>query len=485
MKRRTGLVVRAVAAVVLVVAAAVILDVATYDPRPWQARHRLFKTDVQPLARAAVALGRLKRADVMALDRQTSERIGSARSRVRAYLAVRKFERLFADDRLDLGRFDRAAWLADYRRLKQDLAQGYANLDWMVQHRGVDLRKLDAATEAALGRATSTSQALAVLAGFLRSFKDPHLKIAVAEAGTAAGAGVAQTTASNLGDSNQLRQETPATPAAVTSCKAAGYEEDEHTFRFPFAQLPGWQPLAAGNFPSGIFADVGVLRIAQLGETSYLAACQKAFQPGLAKAGLKRAVRALLQRQLIERLNQLKARGARRLLVDVSGNGGGTEWVQDVTALMTDRPMSRFAGRKVAPACDRSGIWRGESVCPVLEDFSRTERKGTGPWTGPVIVLADRETGSATEDFVAWLRENRIAKIVGERTGGAGCGYFNGGTPSRLQVLPLEVLMPNCARFLDDRSNEVEGIAPTIEMPMRLSDPKQQATALLTALEKT
>ena len=44
--------------------------------------------------------------------------------------------------------FDRAAWLADYDGLKATMARGYANLDWIAEHRGLDLAELDRATTA-------------------------------------------------------------------------------------------------------------------------------------------------------------------------------------------------------------------------------------------------------------------------------------------------------------------------------------------------
>ena len=91
-------------------------------------------------------------------------------------------------------------------------------------------------------------------------------------------------------------------------------------------------------------------------------------------------------------------------------------------------------------------------------------------------MLADRGTGSAAEDFVAWLQQNRVATVVGARTAGAGCGYVNGGDPVRLQVVPVDVWMPNCARFLDNGTNEIEGLAP--DVPLDLRDKERAATAL-------
>jgi hypothetical protein len=40
---------------------------------------------------------------------------------------------------LDAATYDEAAWGADFERLKGDMAQGYANLDWIAERRGLDL----------------------------------------------------------------------------------------------------------------------------------------------------------------------------------------------------------------------------------------------------------------------------------------------------------------------------------------------------------
>jgi C-terminal processing protease CtpA/Prc len=245
--------------------------------------------------------------------------------------------------------------------------------------------------------------------------------------------------------------------------------------------MPGWTRVRDGNFPSGMLGDTGVLRIAQFGEDRYFAACHAAMQPGIGNRALQLAVRARLQASLREAIAELRARGARRLLVDVTGNGGGSEWVNEVIALMTDQSLSRREALVVDAACDRSGVWRGESPpCPVFArgEGQRATLQGNGTWDGPLLILADSGTGSAAEDFVAWLQQNRIAKVIGDRTAGAGCGYVDGGRPTRLSVVPVDVWMPNCARFLNDGSNEIEGIAPDIPIPMDNADAAAQAKAL-------
>src|SRR5512145_1367555 len=62
--------------------------------------------------------------------------------------------------------FDRDGWLADYDALKRHLGTRYANLEWNVSMRGLDV--------AALNR--QTLEALRAVAAFLAAFKDPHLR---------------------------------------------------------------------------------------------------------------------------------------------------------------------------------------------------------------------------------------------------------------------------------------------------------------------
>lgn len=367
--------------------------------------------------------------------------------------------------------YDPDAWIADFERLESDMAQGYANLDWVAQQRGLDLVRLDKDTRARLRGARSRIRAFLALRDFVHAFRDPHLRIAWGSGPAAAAAGPAQDAAAT-------------DPPAGKDCASAGYEEDDHAFRFPFARLPGWKPVVAGDFPAGLVGDTAVLRIAQFGEDRYGASCEAVFRQGIGRRALKLAVRESLQARLAATLAHLQAAGARRLLVDVSGNGGGTEWVSEAVASMSTRTLVRPASRLVAPACDRSGIWRGEATCPVLEAAGAPLRmQGRGPWNGPVILLVDRGTGSASEDFVAWLRINGVARVLGERTAGAGCGYVNGGARSRFRASRFEVRMPNCARFLPDGRNEIEGIPPDVPLPMASGDEAALARALQVALK--
>ena len=359
------------------------------------------------------------------------------------------------------------------------MAQGYANLDWMVARRGLDLRALDATTTARITDAHSRVRAFLALRDFVHAFGDPHLQLARGERRAASTAPQAQ--------ASDTHASAPSEPRAGADCAATGYEEGDHDFGFPFAAMRGWRRVAGGDFPTGVIGDVGVLRIAQLGENQYLAACNAVFRPGVGERTLQLAVRARQQARLAEAIDALRAQGAQRLLIDVAGNGGGSEWVSEVVALFTDRTLARSEARVVAPACDRGAVWSGaKAPCAVFDcDEQPATLQGTGRWRGPVFVLVDRGTASAAEDLVAWLQQNGVAKVIGERTLGAGCGYVDGGTVTRLRVAPIDVRMPNCARFLRDGTNEVEGIAPDAPLPAGEDAERARSLAELLAIGPT
>ena len=358
---------------------------------------------------------------------------------------------------VDIATYDEAAWLADYDRLKGALAQDYANLDWMVEKRGLDLASLDRDTQERLSGAYSHVQAFMAINDFVRRFEDPHLRLKLTREGDeirpAAASFVAGQTAS---------------PPA-TSCEAAGYSSETQDFPSWLASVPDFRILSGGAFPAAVHGSTGILRIGNFGDRNYRSACEDACKPGLSETALKRATRDKLNAEMRAAIARLKAAGAERLIVDVTGNGGGTEWVSEIIPMFTTEPLSRSEARLVAAPCDRRNVWRGEQPeCSVFggDAVETATIQGSGEWQGPLHILADQGSASATEDFIAWLVDNKAATLVGERTYGAGCGYVNGGNPLVLRVIPFTVHMPNCARFRSNGVNEVEGIAPTVTIPL-------------------
>jgi len=369
---------------------------------------------------------------------------------------------------LDVATFDRAGWQRDYALLKREMAQGYANLDWIRDHRGLDLAKLDARTRASLDGARSRAQAYLALRRFVRAFDDPRLTLGLATAAAPAAP-------------VEARQGLP-----VDGCEAAGYRDDRSGFAGRWAGVTGWRPRSApgDDFPIAMVGDTGILRIGSFDDRRYLAACRRAFRPRMDAGALRAATRRQLDLQILRAMAQLRAQGAVRLLVDVSGNGGGSEWAVQAVALMSPRRLVREGALLADPECDRSAVWAGGSVCPVLA--GRPERAviaGRGGWRGPLLIYADRGSASATEDFIAWLHQNKAALLLGERTFGAGCGHVSGGGSVRLPHAGLAVRMPNCARFLADGTNEIEGQRPDI--PIEAGDETSWARAMEAALRRT
>ena len=379
---------------------------------------------------------------------------------------------------VDAATYDSDSWIADYERLKGDMAQGYANLDWLAERRPIDLVALDRDTRRRLERAHSRILAILALKDFVGAFGDPHLKL---DYGTAP-----EAKRHDARSSSPLDQPAARDPA-VNDCASAGYSNDDHYFKLPFAKLDGSRAIASSWFPAAIVRDVGIIRIAAFGEDRYPAACERAFKPGMTARELKLATRAKLQEELIATIGRLKAAGARHMLVDVTGNGGGTDWVGEATALFTDRRMTRSEPRLVGPSCDRRSVWTGKKPpCAVFppDTGAKALIKGTGLWTGSVTVLGDGGSGSATEDFIAWLIDNDVGLYAGERSAGAGCGYVDGGNPTYFRVAPLVVRMPNCARFRKDGTNEVEGIEPAIKIPLSQMKRAEKKVALAKLIER-
>ncbi len=109
-----------------------------------------------------------------------------------------------------------------------------------------------------------------------------------------------------------------------------------------------------------------------------------------------------------------------------------------------------------------------------------------GAWTGPLVLVADGGTASATEQFISVLQANHAATLVGQRTHGSGCGYTNGGVPVDLESMDLRVWMPDCVRYLADGTNEVAGIEPEIRVPWEGKDGRSERTKkLIEALAQT
>ena len=94
--------------------------------------------------------------------------------------------------------------------------------------------------------------------------------------------------------------------------------------------------------------------------------------------------------------------------------------------------------------------------------WSTTVQDLYGAWPGPAYVLTDGKTFSSAEMFAATMQDNRVAKTIGVRTGGDGCGFMGDVPPLVLTHSRLRFRVPNCVRLRANGSDEVAGITPDL-----------------------
>lgn len=253
-----------------------------------------------------------------------------------------------------------------------------------------------------------------------------------------------------------------------------------------------------------------------------------------ADAVLTEVFRAIT-RELMASYDRLRAAGATVMLVDLTDNGGGSDWAEAAARTLSRRPL-RSAAMGFVRGPHWAGYWRDLATqlrgaaakergadrrrllgWAAQAEAARVEAERTpgpgvpriaraghatglvgdaaagslpdkpwatavfnpaqyaypyrdGAWDGPVIVLVNQETWSAAEEFAALLRDNDAAVVLGERTGGAGCGHTRGGTPTVLPHSRAVLELPDCVRFRADGSNEVNGVVPDVLTGMRAND---------------
>jgi len=236
---------------------------------------------------------------------------------------------------------DSAAWLADLTQLRAEMSAHYANLQWAVGARGLDLPALTSQTERQLASARTVPEARAVIESFLRAFGDGHLYVSWPSAANgAAGAGEAPL----------------CTRLDFGRAPRAG---------LPFHRAARFTPIQSADsvfFPAGVVETpsgrrIGVLRIGLFSQYAFPQLCdQVARELGLTGSSpcdeacegrVEATAGNLLTAALVRQLELLGRERTELLLVDITGNGGGTNWVQPaartLTAVRLATPAQGFA----------------------------------------------------------------------------------------------------------------------------------------------
>ena len=440
--------------------------------------------------------------------------------------------------------YDPQPWLADLAALEAGAGAAFANLEWHVAH-GVDPVALHRRTDSIIRHADSDREARAALRTFAADFHDGHFAVVRPMPAWI----------SSLRD--RWRGSSDAAPTAAMSgeeaCAAIGYVDDAADPSL-LTRAAGYRALAAETFEAGVIATegqraLGVIRIGTFGVDRFRAACASAWPRvrdslahptcgGDCQSAMRESTGDVLLADLRRAIDAVRAAGATALVVDLTGNGGGTEWADPAARQFSARPLpgqdlgfvrhphwraaldsdareidSALADastdaalrpplaaaraaldtalREIERPCERTALWHEghaavscrqlvtgrrftTGAVPYLEAGIRRVRGASllfwptayhfeeGAWHGPLAILVDRRTASASEQFAALLRDAGAAVVVGAHTYGAGCGMTNGGIPLTLPHSGLEVRMPDCARLRTDGTNEVAGITPDV-----------------------
>jgi hypothetical protein len=423
----------------------------------------------------------------------------------------------------------RGAYLADFHQLLEEMSSHYANLDSAIVDRKLDLPTLRKRTEEAIRDSRSDSQARSAIEAFLGAFGDGHVGIDWKPSPPSPG---------------------PGAPRPL--CERFGYKSIPPG-GIDFARLPEYRAIDdddAKDFPGGILKlgdrSVGVLRIRLFTAEIHPELCAIAAKSIVCdddcEHHLELAVDDLATAALERRAESLRKAGAAAIVVDLTGNGGGTNWVEPAARVLTPIPLksprlgfirhphwvkqlrerladvehdhveSAAATLREAIAfaetpCGRSGVWNDPpeaGKCTFVNDrllfasglvpYARRDAPVSvflpnqykfheGANRLPLLVLVDLRTASAAELFAAMMQDNHAATIVGVPTAGSGCGHTNGGIWATLKNSGARVSLPDCARFRADGTNEVVGVTPDVLVPWGPRDSAyQRAVKALSAI---
>ncbi|MBX9883423.1 MAG: hypothetical protein K2X68_00455 [Novosphingobium sp.] len=431
--------------------------------------------------------------------------------------------------------WDASPWLADLAQIRAAIDNGYPNRDWLTGEREVSLDRWFERAADSIRASHGDADARRVLDRLITRFNDGHVVLSwpsVAAAQASAGAGDA-----SPGPASSL-------PAF---CAARGFDAGRVTAGTA-AALPGYRKIDGGGpFQAGVVQSegktIGIVRIGVFSPQGYPATCEAAVArlrisvdaacDAACDDRVMTQAHAILTQGLISTIERLRAEGAQVLMVDLTQNGGGTEWAEaaarivsplslrsapvavlrgeawvrrwhdlairlrteSMRATRADRAvLLDYAGRAQAisnglkpcgePACSRlapAGYASGllaerpagqlDGKAWAADVFSPAQYPyRDSVWKGPLIVLVDSETWSAAEQFAALLQDNEAAVIMGTRTGGAGCGHLGGNDPITLTNSKATLELPNCVRLRKDGSNEVSGVIPDVSTGVRAND---------------
>jgi hypothetical protein len=428
--------------------------------------------------------------------------------------------------------FDPKPWLADLDEMRAALETRYANIEWLVTDRGADLDEYFARTRKRIAYAQDDGDARAAFDKLIRRIGDGHIDLEWPQVPI---------------------EETVNVP--VDNCAAYDVRKAGTALA---SQMPGYEALPGDVFAAGVVhianRRLGILRIGIFSPEGMPSLCSAALAElkiasdapcrDDCRLRIADAAERKMNESFVAALDALNAAHADALLIDLTGNGGGSEWAEAAVRMVTSLRLKsermaftrgaqwtmEFAeaesdlreAAKSAPRQDRAFLLdladqakakRAIAETPCAKpgcrlgegfyasgfiDAADPETLAGKPWAarvftpmklgyregiwhGPLFVLVDQETWSAAEEFAAILQDNHAALILGEPTGGAGCGHTDYSEPVTFSHSGAKLSLPDCARLRADGSNEVRGIVPDVPLPWGRHDGLALRARLLAA----
>jgi len=219
-------------------------------------------------------------------------------------------------------KFDPKPWIADLAEMHTIFATKYANLEWAVFDREADLPKLFADAEKRIENAQDETDARAAFERLVRRLGDGHVEI----------------------HWHASQSEGPSLPCSSYDPGMVGAPMA--------ARMKGYEPIEAAHsdlFPIGIVtaggSRVGVLRIGLFMPEGYPGLCKAAIAAlgipadrpcdDACSARIDDYDNRAFSDAFMAQLETLKAAHVDVLLVDITGNGGGSEWAEAAVRMLS------------------------------------------------------------------------------------------------------------------------------------------------------
>ena len=435
--------------------------------------------------------------------------------------------------------YEKDLWIEDFHQLQNFMSTGYPNLEWQRDHLHLNLPELSQRTVAALTGATSDAEAQQILSRFLETFHDSHIHLNLKKPAVTTslrsftkedeGATVCQ--ALGMRNKDNSFRFTP----------SAGYQKlssSESPFRYGIVRTRK-SNIGIIRVASFVPTDYAAICIDEWNH--YRTKLKDICSKDCLETFLSEVMENRLLREADHTISDLNRKQIDMLLVDLTHNGGGTSWEAGFRNMLTAKTLdcgssgfirhphwvtqfendlrdlhenldkaksdveSAALSQKILvteqdlaearKGCERDALWTDASFKPACSlvatrhgdscNIWQGYRYNTGLYNGPLFVLVDSYTSSASEDVAARYQDSRAATIIGERTDGSGCGYTNGGIPYVLKHSNIEVRISDCVRFRKNGDNEVDGIKPDVEIDMKPIKEPKFFDRLMSILEKS